>query len=709
MRRRTVFIISLLSLIAFTFSCDKDDVLSPNMITLEKDSLSLSSLEQSLKLNVISKTDFEVSYDCEWLSVTNIYSEEESFIEISVKENNDSLQSRNAVITLNSTTNDATAILYVSQACRSIIRLLTRTVDLTSSQQDISIVAQSNCIYDIIIPKESSDWITHASTKATTETNIVLSISKNTTLKRRSTPVYVRNTNDGVQDTLTIIQDEGFQSLRLLLRDNPNATIFYSALVATHLADTFVNYVDDSYPSPSYDSTFLCLQREGRVSVEFETAYQTGYQRQRVVWPDERLFKYTMFIVNDSILKDNYGIKNLAELETFAKEVYNDPAHINDDPKLTTSPLYKLISYHILPFWSNYDELNFTNEEILKDTRYPDKIDLQDFYETMQPYAIMRISTPYDPKAGTDRRNIFINRKGTVSDSLIYKGIKIWNPNEKVGETYHVLNGGYYYIDSLLLFDQQTKDALKTRIRIMGTTLSPDFMNTVPRDRMRTNDQPTTFAVTAFKQGYCRNFSATDQTQFVVRYQDKGWGYYMHDEAMIRGDFDLTLRIPPVPENDTYEIRIFGNALGSNAPVKDRGYVQFYFIEGNGSPVPCGLPVNMGLRLEDSSIGFVKDWELKRDKTEEEGQEAILANDKVMRNRGYMKAPASAVDGSDNNFRDEAGCFRKIICEQYMEAGKDYFLRFKNVDDVEKVLDLCFIEIVPYSIYSGLDGPEDIY
>ena len=505
------------------------------------------------------------------------------------------------------------------------------------------------------------------------------------------------------------------------------ADIFYKALLLTKLNDTLEQYIDDSYPEPKYDSTYACLQlNPSKLAVTYETAYETNGssqgkadQTQRVVWPTERLFKYTLFVVSDSILKRDYGITTLDSLIGYAKTIYNDPAHIDDDPKLPTSPLYKLISYHILPFWAYYNEFNFTNEEILKDTRYPEMIDVQDFYETMHPYAIMRISTPYDPAALADEKGqVFINRKGTRSTKLTHPGIKITNPsnvtlaNGERLQTDQALNGGYYFVDKLLKFDDETKAALRTRMRFTGTTLSPDFMNSVRRDRMRVNDLPTTFAVTAFKRGYCRNFSATEQTLFVVRYQDKGWGCFNHDEVNIRGIFNLTLRLPPVPEDNTYEIRIWGNALGSTAPKKDRGYVQFYFIEGDGNPMPCGIPVNMGLRPEDPTIGFVKDSDLKDGKSDEEGEEAVIANDKAMRNRGYMKAPASAVDGSDNNFRDEAGCFRKIVYTTQMKHGVDYYLQFRQVQDMEDaVCPLCILEIVPKDIYdSTVSGtPEDIY
>ena len=719
MKRFTIILYSISVLLVLS-SCDEKEKTITNDITFEKDDIVLSSLEQSLTVKVKTTSDFSVTSNCEWLSVEKNFSGTESTIHLTIKENKDSLHARKGTILLESLSNDARGILYITQTCKSYIRLLSSTQHFSSKQQDISIIVNSNSNYDVIVSEDASDWITIVNTKSTNDSIILVSVSQNDTYKRRIATILFKNENNNTQETITILQDEGFQSLNLLLEHNNSCvprryrtSIFYDALVATHLSDSLANFYDERYPTPGYDSTFACLQLTGIVAIQYETGYETGTQAQRVVWPTERLFKYTLFAVPDTILESVYNIHNLNELEDFAKKVYNDPAHINDAPWLTTSPLYKLISYHILPFWANYDEFNFTNEEILKDTRYPEHIDVQDFYETMHPYAIMRISTPYDKKAGPDKQKIFINRKGTVSDgNLTHRGIRIWDPKEYADQkiqTDNALNGGYYFVDSLLLFDQHTKDALNTRLRFCATTLSPDFMNTVRRDRMRTNDLPTTFAVTAFKNGYCRNFSATNQTMFVVRYQDKGWGLFNHDAMTIRGNYDLILRLPPVPESGTYEIRIDGNALGETAPKRDRGYVQFYFIEGNGSPVPCGPPFNSGLRPEDPSIGFITDEDLKKNKSQVDGQAAIIANDQLMRERGYMKAPASAVDGSDVNFRDNRGCFRKIICEKYMEVGKDYYLRFEKKDDLETNITFSILEIVPYSIYSGINGPEDIY
>ena len=97
--------------------------------------------------------------------------------------------------------------------------------------------------------------------------------------------------------------------------------------------------------------------------------------------------------------------------------------------------------------------------------------------------SIMRISTPYDEKSGNKGKNIFINRKGTVTaGNLEAAGIRIWNRDEVNDiDTEGAMNGGYYFVDSILVFDAHTKNALRTRLRFMGHTLSPDFINSGAR------------------------------------------------------------------------------------------------------------------------------------------------------------------------------------------------------------------------------------
>jgi hypothetical protein len=491
------------------------------------------------------------------------------------------------------------------------------------------------------------------------------------------------------------------------------ATLFYQALQLTGLADTLVQYIDYNYPAPQFDSTYACLEMTGRVAVEYATAYENfnNGQQQRVIWPEQRLFKYTLFVVTDSVLERVYGIRTIDDLKAKAKNVYPEGATLDDTDR--NSSLYKLMSYHILPCWLRRSMMNLTDRNIVDNYKKacPDEIDMEDFYETMHPYAIMRISTPYDQGSGNNGKNIYINRKGTISaGNLSSEGIRIWRGQDTPEiNTADAINGGYYFVDSLLLFDQHTKNALNTRIRVMFSTLSPDFINSGARGRMRQSmgDRPTSFAVYAFKEGFCKNVSCSPETMFVVRYMDKNWSTYYSDELTVRGNFDITFRLPPVPSSGLYEVRVSGNTSYSEAIRKQRGSILYYICQEGNENIPCGTPVDMTIIPTDSLIGYVSDRDLSLSRTPEEADAAILENEKFMRKNGYMKYPDSYTSSSSTILRDDNSLFRKIVCEMYMEAGKHYYLRLRQLKGFESEIPLNFLEIVPYSVYSGENGPED--
>ncbi len=492
------------------------------------------------------------------------------------------------------------------------------------------------------------------------------------------------------------------------------ATIFYNALKLTGLSDTLMLYQDFSYPTPEFDSTYACLELTGRVAVEYATPYESfsNGQQQRVIWPERRYFKYTLFVVTDSILQSVYGIRSVDDLRAKAISVYPEGASLPDTDR--NSSLNKLISYHILPCWLNRNMLNYTDEYIIRNYKNacPDSIDMQDFYETMHPYAIMRISTPYDQLSRNNGKNVYINRKGTVTaGNLEAEGIRIWNWDETYEiNTQDALNGGYYYVDSLLLFDRHTKNALNTRIRVMFSTLSPDFINSGARGRMRQTygDRPTSFVVYSFKNGYCKNVSWSPETFMGVRYLDKYWDILYHDELALRGHADITFRLPPVPESGIYEIRVTSNAQSEERSRKMRGTVLYYTGKEPKDLIPDGTPVDLTIFPEDSRIGYISDRKITGD-TYQEIEQNILANDMLMRSHGYMKYPDSFAMGSQisDRLRNHDVLFRRIVTEMYMEAGKDYYLRIRQMDGPDSMIPLNFLEIVPYSIYSGENGPED--
>ena len=520
---------------------------------------------------------------------------------------------------------------------------------------------------------------------------------------------------DGSDDVLPEIK-----LLPEILQSNPNAAIFYSALEATGLRDTLGKYLDETYPEIEYEWTVPAL-RDCFLGIHANmTAFETDY----IAIPERREFKFTLFLMPDTALanySDSYwtgGIHNLSELRQYAEKVYPEGAGQADN--LRTSSLNKLISYHILPSWMPYDQLNTSQTGIIQRRLYLTEHDVEDFFETLLPHSVMRISTPYATNYYNSPIGIYINRKGTETTGLVAEGIRIakdaseYNLPENVTNT--CTNGGYHYINKLMVYDKFTREtALNTRMRIMACTLSPDFINSGGRGRLygdpaNGGNRYLNSMVMTYIPGYCKNVSWTESTNFFVRYRNSTFGTYYGDEMTLRGCYDITFRLPPVPADGLYEIRIWNNAMGVYSH-DDRGKALYYVGNDKQNLVPCGTPVNMRMGLEDTEIGGVSDDDFDY-LNDTERAVAIDANDKLLHKKGFMKAPdsytnSSSSDNTGTPIRNDLRCYRRIICELYMEADKDYHLRLRQMEQDDAIFAFSFIEIVPYSVYSGENGPED--
>ena len=731
-------IVSLLLLLLV--SCDdKNVVITPNLI-LDKDEVRLSAYSQSIDVNLKSNVDFEVTSDSEWLTVTKNFAGEQSFITIRVIEYNDTDNDRNGIVNIVPNSSSFVYTLKVVQEAMGIVQVVENNYKLTSDQQKLTITVKHNYDYDVIIPDDAKTWIEldNNKTKTVVESQLTLSIKKNDEYTPRSAQLVISIPSYNETDTICIEQEEGFESLRKIIRANKDCSLFYEALQATGMEDSLINYVDTNYPIIDYEWTRQALIDNYNGIHIYEADYETGSNADRIAYPDQRLFKYTMFLVTDSILSDyndnywNGGIHNLEDLREYAKKVYDDPAFIELPDTSRNSPLNKLISYHILPCWLSYDQFNTRQESIIKRRLALKEYDVEDFFETMLPHSVMRISTPYPGGNWQNPLGIFINRKGTQKIGIENEGTRI---AQKASEynladnlTNICANGGYHYINKILVYDSDTRNnTLQCRMRIMGSTLSPDYVNSGARGRL--NGDPSNGGIVnlnkmvySFKSGFCKNVYWSEGSDIYVRYREASFGYYYGDVLMISGDFDVVFKLPPVPEDATYEIRHMNNSLAGSGR-SNRSIVQYYFYEGddNDNPAewitwnwePCGDPVDFGLGGSDEKIGMIADDDDRYCvMTVSEKNQAIYQNDLALRSLGYMKAPDSYTSSlsSDNTgtpIRDDQACWRKIVCNHYFSANKNYYIRIKKVDNrLDSNCPLNFLEIVPKSIYDG-PVPED--
>lgn len=401
-----------------------------------------------------------------------------------------------------------------------------------------------------------------------------------------------------------------------------------------------------------------------------------GEKWNNVKFPERRYFKYTAFVETDEVFhKEN--IFTMDDLIAKAKAVYDkafpaDAGLYDDDYTNPRNPLNRFVAYHVVPMLLTHSQLVVTGT--IKDYYcFLDKADPEDYYETMCPGAIMRCSGPKDGK-------VYINRKRM--ETLQVRGVRVYSPTEASLELGLApglaANGVYHYIDRVLFFDQV---ALNNRLRIDATTMFPDFLN-ASSARVYTG----TKIMTMFKPSFMTNVKNANESSLVGVRQNEIWtNSWEGNMVAFCGEFDLTIKLPPVPNPGTYEIRVGYSSQST------RGIVQCYLND-----VACGVPLDLRVGPDG--------W--KEDTDDEEENRAL---DKSLHNRGYMKAPDSQGGGANNgepSFRTLGWVMRRVLVTQDMDPNKEYWLRFRQLLKGNFSMSFDYIEFCPKSIYASPEGED---
>ncbi|MBR6370749.1 MAG: fasciclin domain-containing protein [Bacteroidaceae bacterium] len=463
-----------------------------------------------------------------------------------------------------------------------------------------------------------------------------------------------------------------------VIKENKGSRIFFQALNLVGLEDSLKKFKDESY-SVSYDSVEIGIVRPG------------GGSDYTIKYWGERKSAFTVLVEPDSVFERN-GIHNLDELIAYAKAVYDesypvDAGLYDNDWHNRKNPLNRFISYHILPFQipSNVDFC--AKERVINNRFVLNLLDPEDYFETYMPHSLIRVSRVM---SGADA-GMYINRRGIGSTDEPefgrpkYRGVRIYSTEEMQNAGLNEgCNGYYHHIDDILVYSDFIRtDILNRRMRIDCCTLSPDFMTSGARQKM-TN---SAYEGTGFLEP--QNFHSYNSDYCMwVRVASTGNWSYQGDGLDLCGNYDILIKLPPVPYDGTWELRL------SYRGYEGCGVVQNYVGDSPDNLAPCGIPTDLRLSAEGNhNIGWVTDEE----KTEEE----INAIDKAMHNRGYMKAPDSHTNGTDA-FRTLNTMARRIVTTDYFYADKDYYLRMKLVLDNPKAeMNFDYMEWCPKSIYDN--------
>jgi uncharacterized surface protein with fasciclin (FAS1) repeats len=356
-------------------------------------------------------------------------------------------------------------------------------------------------------------------------------------------------------------------------------------------------------------------------------------------------YGYTALIESDSTYADN-KIHNLNDLTTYAAGIYDkmypEDKNVTDITNRRNS-LNRFVAYHLL------------NSELAENEFIPPL--LQKFYTPGTP--MVSYFMPLCPNTLLEVQTgvLFNKRKDGTA-------VRIISPN-------HVAqNGVYHEINEIMVFDEiMINDVLNKRIRIDAVDVFPELAS----NKLRNANDPTLYYL--LPKEYLKNVIYTEMTEIQYRFC-AGCINYRGDEVMIGGRYDFTMTLPPIPAG-TYEVRI-GYAAGGY-----RGVAQLYF-DGQ----PCGIPLDMRIVATDPKIGWIDDGS-----TEDNG----IENDKMMHNRGYMKAPETAFcQNFTNVMRKVSNNIRLVLGIKTFEKMQTHTLRAKSVmDPTNMEFQIDYLEFVP--------------
>jgi hypothetical protein len=521
----------------------------------------------------------------------------------------------------------------------------------------------------------NDDYITMTSDSDVYNNNaLLIFVNKNSRIIEKDDSV-----TNGVVHVVDHVINANNQFLASLLKENPNLSIFYAALEKTGFAHELSKYIDESY-TVDPDSA---VGGKG-FKVPYGTANDGTASKQCQTWyPDHRYFKFTAFVETDSIFKVKAGIESLADLEAYAKKIY-DEAYPDDAGKYDDqwtdrrNPLNRFISYHFINRIGSREYWVHCKGAIYEQRFLFNVYDPEDYFETMCPHTLMRFSS-------NPGEQIYINRKALVKNTRVeVRGVRVLKDDE-VDKRYTQTcsNGMYHYIDDILVYSKDVREnVLNRRIRVDGSCLSPDFMNA----RARIYHMNEAEMMIGFKNGFLTDFKMHNSNTFIgCGNEQTGWRHYQGSGVCITGEkFDASVKLPPVPHDGTYEIRL-GYSTGD-----DRGIAQVYL-----NNEPCGIPISF--RNFDSNTGWEPDTE------DEEENKAI---DKAMRNRGFMKAMDSY--GSEAEpFRTYSNDVRRVLVKQYLRADQENWLRFRQILEGSTLyMSIDYIELCPKEIYDDPEGED---
>ena len=427
-------------------------------------------------------------------------------------------------------------------------------------------------------------------------------------------------------------------------------------------------------------------------------------------FPKRRFFYYTCFVTPNAVFAEA-GINDIDSLKGYAKQWFKNTYELqapaiyaagnNEQYTNENNYMNRFVAYHFVD--KKIDKADFTLPRNTYQRGY-DKV--LDYTETLAPGQTLCYASGLNTFESDDFEDrLQLNPSAAqvpLPNEERYRG---WTRSARNGvllSTKGMLesaNGCFHELEGILTYPRE--DFRRQRMRLDYTALSPEFMSNAIRYIVRKGGGY------GLPMGYLTNFWFNSSDTKILYLAPDGsniqspsntggtWNDFHGDELIVKGSFDFTVKLPPVPAGQ-YEIRIGYTVNGR------RGCAQVYLGSSRDNMIAQGIP--MDLTVPGTRLGWVADTRTDDD----------FESDKLLHANGAMKGPNSSNNSGGGgtlalrNQGDSGGeyAIRRVVGVINMEEDGNIYVRYRNATTSttpEFMMD--YIEICPSSIY---DNPEAI-
>ena len=533
---------------------------------------------------------------------------------------------------------------------------------------------------------------------------------------------------NGIMQPVDRVIQKSNKYIDYLLSENTKIQTYYAALQATGVYDDILSIEDYDYKD----------EREAMVKNKTHKYRYRSHTWTEVAWvPDQKKMGHTIFVVPDSVLEAKYGIAkgDLRALYNKACELYDPvypqdvsaPGHSFENLKDSVNPLRRFMQYHVLnKYVSSVPDLTPLDYRTVVKTSTKVKtvgvdesmVNPCDWHITLLPHTMIKVEKltlkNYVGSGTLDER--YINRRYDKDFQIEGQWI---NPASDPDFSQDGPNGHYFYVSDIIAFTDEVKNTVQNvRIRMDFSTVFPEVIGNNLRYEGTFKDDANDVADDApvpkngrnywFPPGYLDGVTFNYPNCYcVLRRPHTGFWSWQGDEWNLFGDYDFTFRIPPVPFSGDWQMRL------GFCSIPTRGVMQVYY-----DGVAQGIPLDMTKDL-NSDLYFGQSYWDQRGSAENYDKMTVeekAEEQKLLKNLGAYREGRSCFSWSNdgNSFSPLIGAtgrYRRILCQTYVDATKDHYVRFRVAsnglqgNNNEFMLD--YFEMVPKSVY-GVDGTGDM-